>query len=303
MPPHFPLPITRAAIWKAVNSLRDDGYVIDAVRNRGYRLSQEVDFLSELGIMKYLDADSRMLDIHVLREVGSTNAVLREKASAGAPEGTVLVAAMQTDGKGRLGRRFYSPADTGIYLSLLLRPVDMAPEQALHITTMAAVAACESIEDTNGKPAQIKWVNDVYQDGRKIAGILTEGVLSMESGLMDSIVLGIGINVYPPEEGFPKEIESIAGAVLDEKQTEAKNRIAAGFLNHFLSIYHRDDTQTYVHSYRERSMVIGKKVTVISGKDQRSAYVLDVDEECRLLVRYEEGSEERLTGGEISLKI
>ena len=297
------LQISRAAVWKAVNSLRNEGYIIDAVRRKGYRLVSETDVLSELGIWQYLNPECKMLDIQVLQEVGSTNEMLREKAISGCPEGTVLVAAMQTDGKGRMGRRFYSPADTGVYMSILLRPVSIHSSKALRLTTMAAVAVCEAIESVSGKSALIKWVNDVYVDSKKVCGILTEGSVSLETGSLDYAILGVGINIYCPEKGFPAEIENIAGYIFDEKERDVRNKISASFLNNFFKYYLNGDFDSYIAEYRRRSFVIGKKIEVINGEESRNAVAVDVDSSCQLIVRYEDGTSEHLSAGEISIRL
>ena len=297
------LSISRAAVWKAVKNLRNDGYLIDAVRNRGYRLVSDADILSELGIWKYLKPEYSSLDIQVLSEVGSTNDFLREKAIAGYSEGTVLVAGMQTDGKGRLGRRFYSPADTGVYMSILLRPSDIPPSKALRLTTAAAVAVCRAIESVSGKDPKIKWVNDVYLDNRKVCGILTEGAVSLESGSLDYVVLGVGINVYRPEKGFPADIEDIAGYIFDEKTSNGKNMIAAAFLNNFMKIYQSGDFESYIDEYRKRSFVIKKNINVINDGSIRKAFALDIDDNCRLIVCFEDGTMEHLDAGEISIRL
>ena len=297
------LSISRAAIWKAVKSLRSDGYLIDAVRNRGYRLVSDADVLSELGIWKYLQPECSSLDIQVVSEVGSTNDSLREKAIGGYPEGTVLIAGMQTDGKGRLGRRFYSPADTGVYMSILLRPTDIPPSKALRLTTAAAVAVCRAIESVSGKEPKIKWVNDVYLDNRKICGILTEGAVSLESGSLDYVVLGVGINVYCPEKGFPADIEDIAGYIFDEKMSDGKNKIASAFLNNFMKIYQSGDLESFIDEYRKRNFVIGKNIYVINDGFIRKAFALDIDDNCRLIVCFEDGKIEHLETGEISIRL
>ena len=137
-------------------------------------MADQKDILAEETIQKYLKENCRDLQLHVFPVVDSTNILLRRKAKEGVPEGCVVIAGEQTKGKGRLGRSFYSPSDTGVYLSLLLRPENILPEQAVHITTIAAVAACEAIERVSGRKAGIKWVNDIYMDGKKVSGILTE---------------------------------------------------------------------------------------------------------------------------------
>ena len=296
------LSVSRTAVWKAVNTLRADGYEIDAVQNRGYCLDAHTDILSVSGIRQQLDSRWESLELELIPCAASTNALLRERAANGAPEGTVILANQQTQGRGRLGREFYSPPDTGIYLSLLLRPQALEPTQAVKITTMAAVAACRAIEAVSGKQAQIKWVNDIFLNGKKVSGILTEASISLESGRLDYAVLGIGFNVYPPAGGFPPALAEIADSILRNQQNQGKNLLAASFLNHFLDIYHGDDPAEYAAAYRERSMVIGQPIQVISPTGVRNAYALDVDKDCRLIVRYEDGTIDRLSSAEISIR-
>lgn len=296
------LSVSRTAVWKAVNSLRSEGYEIDAVQNKGYCLSVSTDILSAQGIRKYLKPACASMELEVLPVAESTNVLLKERAGAGAEDGYVLLANSQTAGRGRLGRSFYSPGDTGVYMSLLLRPKGYSPDQAVRLTTMAAVAACEAIEEVSGKEAQIKWVNDVYMENKKVSGILTEAAFSLEDSGLDYIVVGIGINAYPPKEGFPPELEQIAGTVFQERRSDGKNRLAAAFLNHFMDCYAAGEKMDYAKEYRARSLVIGKEIRVISPAGQREARALDVDGECRLVVQYGDGSRETLSSGEISIR-
>lgn len=295
--------VSRAAVWKAVNTLREEGYCIDAVTNKGYCLSESTDILSPQGIRKYLKPAYQGMELTVLPEAASTNALLREKANQGAPEGCTVISNEQTAGRGRCGRKFYSPKETGIYMSLLLRPVHYEPQQAVRLTAVAAVAMCEAIEAVSGETAQIKWVNDIFVRGKKVCGILTEASFGLESGALEYAVLGVGVNVYPPREGFPKELESIAGAIFDSARNDGKNRLAGEFLNRFLDCYTAPERTEYIAAYRSRSLAVGKNVTVYSGNQIRSAYAYGVDDECRLLVRYENGETESLSYGEISIKI
>ncbi len=295
------LTLSRTAVWKAANALRASGYRIDAVRNRGYRLDAGTDILSQSGIEALLGTDGSGLTLEVLSCVDSTNSLLREKANAGIPEGYVVLAGQQTGGRGRMGRRFYSPPDTGLYLSLLLRPTHLPPAQAVGITTMAAVAACRAIEEVSHGDAQIKWVNDIYLGGKKVCGILTEASIGLESGSLDYAVVGVGFNVCPPEDGFPEELSQIAGAILPRSQEGARNRLAAAFLKHFLAIYRSGGTG-YAEEYRRRSLVIGKPIRVLSPAGQRPAFALDVDSSCRLIVRYDDGTVEALSSSEVSIR-
>ncbi len=295
------LSVSRAAVWKAVNALRSDGYEIDAVTNKGYRLSVNTDILSMQGIEKYLEPQNRKLAIQIFQQVSSTNSLLRDKANEEIPEGYVVIANEQTEGRGRRGRSFYSPVDTGIYLSILLRPKEIATNEITCLTSMAAVAACDAIEEVSGLTPGIKWVNDIYIKGRKVSGILTEASISMENGSVEYVIVGIGFNVYPPKDGFSKEIESIAGAIFDQRKDDGKNLLAAGFLNHFMNYYTEFDKKDYVKKYQERSLVVGKEITVLAPSGDRKALALEVDDTCALLVRYEDGSTERLNSGEISI--
>lgn len=297
------LSISRTAVWKSVKSLRSEGYHIEAVRNKGYCLSVETDILSVQGIQKYLEPVCSSMELSVFPALNSTNALAREKAMTGAPDGYTIIANSQTGGRGRRGRTFYSPPDTGIYMSLVLRPPHYSSQQAVRLTTMAAVAACEAIEAVSGEKAQIKWVNDIYVRGKKVCGILTEASFGLEDGCLEYAVLGIGINVFPPADGFPDEIKDIAGTVFRKAQNDGKNQLAAEFLNRFMRYYAMPQESDYVDNYRSRSMVIGKEIQVIFSDCTKKANALDVDKDCRLIVEYEDGRIESLYSGEISIKV
>lgn len=297
------LSVSRNAVWKAVKSLRNEGYNIDAIQNKGYCLAVETDILSVQGIQKYLNPICKSMELNVIPTLNSTNTFVCEKAALGAPEGYTVIANNQTNGKGRSGRGFFSPSDTGIYMSLLLRPPYCSAKQATKLTTMAAVAACEAIEKVSGQKAQIKWVNDIFVEGKKVSGILTEASFGLEDGFLEYAVLGIGINVFPPKEGFPNELEDIAGSVFHEAQNDGKNQLAAEFLNYFMTYYTMQDETNYVDNYRKRSLVIGKEIQVLFADHQRSAVALDVDDECHLIVKYEDDKVEILSSGEIKVKL
>lgn len=297
------LGITRAAVWKAMKALRKEGYSIDAGTNKGYRLSEETDILSVQGISHYLTGAARDLNLFLFPKVTSTNTRMRERANAGAPEGLVLLAGTQTDGRGRYGRDFYSPADTGLYLSLLLRPENWTPQDAVRLTTMAAVALCESIRAMGVEEVGIKWVNDIFVKGKKACGILTEASFGMESGLLEYAVLGVGINVYPPKGGFPPELRETAGAVFPCSGADRKNRLAAEFLNRMMESYTHSEDFSYIERYRDDSLVLGKTVLVQSQEGEREAKVQGIDDRCRLLVTYPDGTEDCLSYGEIRIRM
>ena len=293
------LGVSRGAVWKAVKALRGDGYDISAVTNRGYCLSDETDKLSAAGIKKYLSDNN--IDIEVYNAVTSTNSLARERAAEGASEELVVAAEAQSEGRGRLGRSFFSPRDTGLYISFLLRPKIHASE-AVKITTIAAVAVCEAIEAVSGEKAEIKWVNDVFVNGLKVCGILTEASLSMENGGLEYAVAGIGINIYAPKSGFPDDLRGIVGAVIKKPVNDARNRTAAELIQRFFGYYRKIESGEYAAEYKRRSFVIGKRINVISAGKAFPATAIDVDESCRLRVRYDDGREELLSSGEISIR-
>lgn len=297
------LQVSRAAVWKAVNALREDGYTIDAATNKGYRLSPDSDILSPQGIRRFLKPEYRDLDLTVLPTAPSTNALVREKANQGCPEGCIIIACEQTDGRGRYGRQFFSPVDSGVYLSLLLRPTAYSPQQATCLTAAAAAAMCQAIEAVTGQQPGIKWVNDIFLHGKKVCGILTEAAVGLETGTLNYMVLGAGVNLYPPVKGFPEEIQPIAGSVLERSCPEAKNRLVGEFLNRFWDFYTHPECRTYLEDYRSRSLAIGQNVTVLSAGRAVSAYAYGIDDDFRLLVRYDSGKTEALSYGEIRIQL
>lgn len=295
------LQISRTAVWKAVNSLRSAGYAIDAGKNRGYCLSVQSDILSVQGIRKYLDPACQTMQLQILQETPSTNALLRRMAADGAEEGCTVIANSQSAGRGRRGRDFYSPEGSGIYMSILLRPRNWTAGQSVKLTTMAAVAMCRAMEAVSGETPRIKWVNDLFLHGKKICGILTEGAFDAESGMLEYAVLGLGINLYPPEGGFPPQLQDIAGTLFRQHQNDMKNRLTAAFLNQFRSLC--ADDSDYIEDYRRYSLVVGKQITVHSPEGDRTARALEIDDDCRLLVQYGSGQQQRLSYGEISVRL
>ena len=231
----------------------------------------------------------------------STNADLKALAQQGACEGTVLIADRQTQGRGRLGRSFFSPSGTGLYLSLLLRP-RVAPEECVFVTVIAAVAAARAVEQTFGSSLGIKWVNDLYDGGRKVCGILTEGSVDPESGRLEYAVCGIGFNVFAPEEGFPEELSSLAGAICSEFDESARPRLAAAFLNEF-SRAMEEDRASVLAEYRRRSVLLGKTVTSPAGAFEGSAKVLGIDDSAGLILEFPDGTRRVLSAGEVSVRL
>lgn len=298
------LSVTRSAIWKAIKTLQAEGYQISAVTNKGYSLSAQTDILSARAIEKYLTGSALDLRLEVFKSLSSTNHTAKELASDGEAEGKVILSEEQTAGRGRAGKSFFSPSGTGLYMSILLRPKMPAAESSL-LTTAAAVAVARAIERVSGRQAQIKWVNDVFVEGKKVCGILTEAALSVESGGLDYAVVGIGINIFEPFGGFPPELSEIITSVLTQngKNGDIRSRIAAEVLSEFMGFYDELDKKRFLLEYKRRSFILGKEIMVITGSESRRALALELDDDCRLKVRYEDEREEYLSSGEISVKI
>lgn len=258
------------------------------------------DILSSEGIKQHLKTPQAW-EISVFNSVSSTNLLAKEAALQGKSEGRVIIAESQTDGRGRLGRKFESPKDSGLYMSILLRP-DLSPENAVLITAAAAVAVSDAVESLSGKPTKIKWVNDVIANGKKICGILTEGGINPENGKFSWAVLGIGVNVYEPQNGFRPEIKDIAGAAFSKEKSGLKNRLAAEILNIFEQLYNNLSSRSFFEGYRKRMLTIGKQVSVIRNDNKRKALCLDLDYDCRLLVEYDDGTSEYISSGEVSVR-
>ena len=292
------LGVSRTAIWKAITTLKEEGYEISAIRNKGYRLDVDTDILSAQGIKKYLQEDYG-LDINVIHSVDSTNSYVKSKALAGVKEGYTLIAGSQSMGRGRRGRDFYSPPDSGLYMSILLRPDSYDADKALKLTTMSACAVCEAIRELSRKNALIKWVNDIYIDDKKVSGTLTEGSFDIEGGYLEYAILGIGINVFKPRDGFPEELKSKAGYIYDEGLSDIKNRLAALVISHFMSYYRSGDLTSYIKKYKEYNLCIDRDVYY----EGRCVHVIDIDDDCHLIVRDSEGRIRTLSSGEISISL
>lgn len=294
------LSVSRAAVWKAIDDLRRDGYQISAVTNRGYCLAAENDLLSAEGIRPLLPADypSELLTFYPV--IDSTSQEAKRLAAAGAPNGACVIANRQTAGKGRRGRSFCSPADSGVYLSMVLRPPLTAAEAVL-VTAAAAVETSRAIRDVCGVEAGIKWINDLFLDGKKIAGILTEAVSDLETGLVEFLVLGVGINVYQNPGEFPSELGEVVGALSDGKKHISRNALAAALAGRLYRIERVLSDRTFLEEYRSRSVILGKTVTLCETGEEGLAEAIDGD--AHLHIRLNDGTKRELINGEISVRL
>ncbi len=294
--------VTRSSIWKAVKSLQKDGYRIEAVTNRGYCLLQDNDIVSAESITPFLKNLAAAFSLDVRQSVTSTNTLAKEAAAKGAKEGTVIIAREQTEGRGRMGRSFYSPSSSGIYFSIILRP-ELSLEDSLLITTSTAVAVAKAIEAIAKVKASIKWVNDIFIGEKKVCGILTEASLNFESGGLEYAVVGIGINIET--QSFPKEIMKTAGSLFQDKPGDfpVTSMLVAEVLNNLAESMNSLTDKKYLEEYRKRSFLLGKEILVFKGKETTLAKAIDIDEKARLVVEYADHSIEALISGEVSTRV
>ena len=269
--------------------------------------------LKKESIIEKLKTEYKDIKLHLHDVIDSTNIEAKRLAENGVPHGTSIFADMQTQGRGRLGRSFFSPEQTGIYMTILLEAkTDLA--QTILMTTAASVAVSRAIKNVCGIESQIKWVNDIYINEKKVCGILAEAVNDAKTGLISHIALGIGINMFAPKEGFPEDLKDKAGVLLAEVlgadgESYKREDLAAELINQVLEIYEHIESREFMQEYKERSMVIGKNVDVvkhyqvdIDQAKKAKAKVLNIDEDGGLVVAYEDGTTEILNTGEISIR-
>lgn len=297
------LQVSRTSIWKAIKALREEGYEIEAANNRGYCLCQTSDILNEEGIRLHLEGPAADYPLEVHKVLDSTNTECKRRVIEGAPHGLTILAEEQTAGRGRLGRDFYSPAKTGIYMSILVHP-SMDGSDAMLLTTAASVAVCRGLTKVLPVEPQIKWVNDIYLNGKKVCGILTEAISNFEMGKIDAVIVGIGIN-YRTEE-FPEDIKDRAGAV-ETTSDIPRNQLVAAVLNAFWEIYDHIEDREFIKEYRQRSMVLGKNIRILEKGQWKEATAVDVNDDGGLVIQIEnpDGSigQRVLQTGEITLRL
>jgi BirA family biotin operon repressor/biotin-[acetyl-CoA-carboxylase] ligase len=297
------LNISRSAVWKAINELKKDGYRIEAVTNKGYCLSEDNNILSVQGILPHLLQKENADRIFVYDSLESTNKTAKEMAIAKAEHGTVIIADSQTAGKGRYDRAFFSPPEHGIYMSFVLYPNRLKFTAPTIVTSIAAVSVCEAIEAITEKKLKIKWVNDIFLDGKKICGILTEAVSDFESGAVQWIVVGIGINFGTPSKDFPEELRQTAGSVFkDGNITITRNHLAAEIINRIMTTADQYDEKTILEKYRKRLSMLGQDVLVTQMSETYKATAVDIDDIGRLIVKKDSGEILTLSAGEIKVK-
>ncbi len=298
------LGLSRAAVWKAVESLRQEGYEILSAPNRGYRLAASPDRLSPGELERALAGQSVGRRLVCLDCVGSTNDYAKQLAGEGAPHGTVVLAERQSAGRGRQGKLFSSPAGKGLYLSVLLRPA-CSPAQAVSLTAWTAVAVCDAVQRCAQIRPGIKWTNDIILSDRKLCGILTELGLEAESGRLDYVVVGMGINVSQSEEDFGPELSPVAVSleqVLGRKIRRAD--LAAALLQELerMVLAFPREKEDYLARYRAACLTPGRPVRLVQRGEERTAFAESIDDDFALVVRYPDGARETITAGDVSVR-
>ncbi|HNX28115.1 MAG TPA: biotin--[acetyl-CoA-carboxylase] ligase [Syntrophomonadaceae bacterium] len=297
------LNVSRTAVWKQVQNLSTEGYKIESSPKKGYRISNPVDLLSPEEVKPGLLTEVFGQDNYFYyRQTDSTNKRARALANDGYPEGTVIVAEEQTDGRGRRGRSWYSPSNQGIYMSIILRPA-FPLRQISRLSLLAGVASAEALKDELGLQPSIKWPNDILINGRKITGILSEAVTDMDS--IEYIVLGIGININNLPQEFPEDFRTPPTSVLAENgQPGSRVKLLRKLLLSLERQYNflEDDNFTPIlEKARRLSMTLGQKVYFDEGSEVISGEAIDLDDKGYLLVRDYKGTIHTVMSGEISL--
>jgi len=255
---------------------------------------------NNISVEKLKNLINKKIEISLFDCLKSTNLTAKQKAEDGAPEGSIIIARSQTGGRGRLGRSFYSPEKSGVYFSLILKP-DFSPEDITFITPITAVAVSLAIEKITKKPTGIKWVNDIFVNGKKVCGILSEAVFSSELNKFKYIILGIGINLFTPENGFPDDIKDIAGGLLKNGEEIDINSLLAQIFNNFFEMYKSLKSPEYLTAYREHLMLKNKEVTYIQNGKTQKGTILDIDESFSLIIKNESGKKVHLKSGEVTI--
>ncbi|WP_314077147.1 biotin--[acetyl-CoA-carboxylase] ligase [uncultured Granulicatella sp.] len=299
---------SRTSIWKAIQSLKKEGYSIESSTNKGYTLSQNNDVLSEQQITQELIQQHHPIDwvIQTMESTTSTNDLAKLYANHNSTTPAIFISEEQTAGRGRLGRKFVSPSKTGLYISLCLFPT-IALEDLSLITCATAVACVETLEELTGKSLNIKWVNDLFYQDKKVGGILTEIISDFESQQVQALIVGMGINLIENPQSFPEELHSIVGSMFSSKteydnSSFNRNHFIAQFLEKWTFYYQNLSKRDFIESYKEHSNVIGKSIKVIEGTQVYHAYTKDIDENGHLIIEKEDKSLHALSYGEVSIR-
>lgn len=289
--------VSRAAVWKAIRALKEDGHFIQAGQNRGYTLLPNSDVLSVTAIAPLLLPPLRSELLTIVSQCSCTNDLVRQLAIHSAPAGSCVLADTQTNGRGRQGRNFYSPPG-GLYLSMLLRP-SLLMQESTFLTIAAAVAICRAVKKICNLSLEIKWVNDLFLNGKKVGGILTEAVTDLEGGTFEYVIVGIGLNIFF-REAIPNELAPIATSLYDtEPDGGIRCQLTAAILNELYQL--EQNPSSSLKEYQALNFVPGKTIQIISGIRTGIAKALSITEQGQLLVEYPDQTQIPLNSGEIQI--
>lgn len=294
--------VSRTAVWKAINQLKEAGYEIEAQQNKGYRLMAAPDLMTEAEIKSLLHTDWVAKEVLYFDTIDSTNTKAQELAEKGYPSGTLVVADKQESGKGRRGRSWVSPSGTGIFMTLMIKP-DINPNNASMLTLVAALAVAKAITSVTGEKAMIKWPNDIVVNGKKVCGILTE--MNAQFDYINHIVVGIGINVH--NESFPEEISRMASSLMIEEGGKRFHRaqIIAETMSYFEQYYDTflktQDLSALVREYDKLLVNRNKSVRVLDPKEPFDGKAMGITPKGELIVDTWE-SRKLVSSGEVSVR-
>lgn len=294
--------VSRTAVWKAINQLKEAGYEIEAQQNKGYRLMAAPDLMTEAEIKSLMHTEWVAKEVLYFDTIDSTNTKAQELAEKGYPSGTLVVADKQESGKGRRGRSWVSPSGTGIFMTLMIKP-DINPNNASMLTLVAALAVAKAITSVTGEEALIKWPNDIVVNGKKVCGILTE--MNAQFDYINHIVVGIGINVH--NESFPEEISQMASSLMIEAGGKRFHRaqIIAETMSYFEQYYDTflktQDLSALVREYDELLVNRNKSVRVLDPKEPFDGKAMGITPKGELIVDTWE-SRKLVSSGEVSVR-
>lgn len=294
--------VSRTAVWKAINQLKEAGYEIEAQQNKGYKLMAAPDLMTEAEIKSLMHTDWVAKEVLYFDTIDSTNTKAQELAEKGYPSGTLIVADKQESGKGRRGRSWVSPSGTGIFMTLMIKP-DINPNNASMLTLVAALAVAKAITSVTGEEAMIKWPNDIVVNGKKVCGILTE--MNAQFDYINHIVVGIGINVH--NESFPEEISQMASSLMIEAGGKRFHRaqIIAETMSYFEQYYDTflktQDLSALVREYDKLLVNRNKSVRVLDPKEPFDGKAMGITPKGELIVDTWE-SRKLVSSGEVSVR-
>lgn len=294
--------VSRTAVWKVIKQLESEGYLIEAVRNKGYRLKTAGDILSRAELESSMNTEWAGRNVLYFDETGSTNTAAKMAAEEGAPHGTLAVADYQNMGKGRRGKMWTSLRGVGVWMSLMIRP-ELHPSSASMLTLVAAMAVSEGIKKTCGLETEIKWPNDIVAGGKKLCGILTE--MSTELECINYVVTGIGINANMEE--FPEEIREVATSILMQtgktvKRSELIGAVMEAYEKYYALFMESGNMAGLLEAYNSHLANVNRSVRVLAPGNEYVGTALGINEAGELLVKTEDGAVHQVISGEVSVR-